>query len=65
ELLKVLSRRQSIAEISRNLNKSESTILKQIESLGELIECEKSGKTRECETTILGKVILNLIPHGD
>ncbi|ADX82115.1 CRISPR-associated CARF protein Csa3 [Saccharolobus islandicus] len=64
ELLKALSRRQSVAEISKNLNKSESTIIKQIESLGELIDCEKSGKTRECETAILGKVILNLI-RGD
>lgn len=60
ELLKTLSKRQSISEISEKLNKSESTILKQIESLEGLVDCKKRGKVRECETTIMGKVVLNL-----
>jgi CRISPR-associated protein Csa3 len=64
ELLKALTKRQSITEVSRKLEKSESTILKQIESLGELVDCEKSGKTRECEITNIGKVVLNLIQSG-
>lgn len=61
ELLKALSRRQSLAEISKILNKSESTVLKQLESLGELVICEKRGKTKECEITTMGKVVLNLM----
>lgn len=60
ELLKTLSKRQSILEISEKLNKSESTILKQIESLEGLVDCKKRGKVRECEITIMGKVVLNL-----
>jgi len=64
ELLKALTKRQSITEVSRKLEKSESTVLKQIESLGELVDCEKSGKTRECEITNIGKVVLNLIQSG-
>ena len=61
ELLKTFEKRQSVSEASKEVGKSESTILKQISSLEGLINCEKEGKARECETTVMGKVILNLV----
>ncbi|MEM0373311.1 MAG: CRISPR-associated CARF protein Csa3, partial [Sulfolobales archaeon] len=47
KLLKVLMKRQTISEISEKLGKSASTILRQLDSLGELVECRKNGKSKE------------------
>ncbi|MEM1627036.1 MAG: CRISPR-associated CARF protein Csa3 [Sulfolobaceae archaeon] len=61
ELLKLLTKRHKISEMSEKLKKSASTISRQLDSLGELIECRKEGKNKECEASKIGRVILNLI----
>ena len=61
ELLRALTTRQSVGELAERLGKSQSTVLKQLESLGELVECDKVGRERVCEASVLGRVILNLM----
>ena len=61
ELLRALTVKQSVGELAERLGKSQSTVLKQLESLGELVECKKAGRERVCEASVLGRVVLNLM----
>ena len=61
ELLRALTVKQSVGELAERLGKSQSTVLKQLESLGELAECKKVGRERVCEASTIGRVVLNLM----
>ena len=61
EVLRALTTRLSVGELAERLGKSQSTVLKQLESLGELVECRKVGRERVCEASTLGRVVLNLM----
>ena len=61
ELLRALTTRQSVGELAERLGKTQSTVLKQLESLGDLVECKKVGRERVCEASVLGRVVLNLM----
>ncbi|GAB6945119.1 CRISPR-associated transcriptional regulator Csa3 [Vulcanisaeta sp. JCM 14467] len=62
KLLELLTTKLSLSDITRIMDKSESTIVSQLNALGELVSCERIGRrTKLCETTIMGKVILNLM----
>ena len=61
EVLRALTTRLSVGELAERLGKSQSTVLKQLESLGELVDCEKVGKERVCEASVLGRVVLSLM----
>lgn len=62
KLLELLTTKSSLSDIARIMDKSEPTIVSQLNALGELVRCERiGGRTKSCETTIMGKVILNLV----
>ena len=61
EVLRALTTRLSVGELAERLGKSQSTVLKQLDSLGELVDCEKVGRERVCEASVLGRVVLNLM----
>ena len=61
EVLKALRVKRTVGELAELLGKTQSTVIKQLDSLDGLIECKKVGRERECEVSALGKVLLNLL----
>ncbi|ARM76980.1 CRISPR-associated CARF protein Csa3 [Acidianus manzaensis] len=62
KILKVIENQKSLKDIAKSLNKSISTISKQMDSLEEnkLVECQKIGNLKQCKITELGKILLQL-----
>ena len=64
EVLRALSMKRTVGELAELLGKTQSTVIKQLDSLDGLVECKKVGRERECEVSALGKVVLNLLGVG-
>lgn len=64
-LLELLTTRSSLSDVAKMMGKSESTIVSQINALSDLVSCERVGRrSKACETTAIGRVILNLVGGG-
>lgn len=62
KLLELLTTRLSLNDVAKMMDKSESTIVSQLNALGELVNCERIGRrAKSCESTVMGKVMLNLM----
>ncbi|BCS94302.1 CRISPR-associated CARF protein Csa3 [Metallosphaera javensis (ex Sakai et al. 2022)] len=62
KILKNLNDKKTIKDLAELLQKSVSTISKQIDSLEEnnLVQCKRIGNSKECTITELGKILLQL-----